>query len=72
MTDSGPELTPPGRWALILLDIPHARKITARVNGDEFGLAPAPTRPHENRPLALGAGAAVIDIISFVALPLPS
>ena len=56
MTDSGPELTPPGRWVLILLAITHARKMTAWVNVDEFGLAPAPMRPHENRPPALGGG----------------
>ena len=53
---------------LILLAITHDRKMTAWVDADEFGTEPAPELPDEKRPLYLGVAAAVIGVISFVAL----
>jgi hypothetical protein len=53
---------------VILLAITHDRKMTAWVDTDEFGTAPVPELPDENRPLHLSAAAATIGIVSFVAL----
>lgn len=53
---------------LILLAITHDLKMTAWVDADEFGTEPAPELPDEKRPLYLAAGAAVIGVISFIAL----
>jgi uncharacterized membrane protein YidH (DUF202 family) len=53
---------------VILLAIAHDRKMTAWVDADEFGTAPVPDLPDENRPLYLAAAAVVIGLISFIAL----
>jgi uncharacterized membrane protein YidH (DUF202 family) len=53
---------------VILLAITHDRKMTAWVDGDEFGTEPVPELPDENRPLYLAAGGAIIGLVSFVAL----
>jgi hypothetical protein len=53
---------------LILLAITHDRKMTVFIDKDEFGPDPVPTLPDENRPLYLAAAAALIGIVSFVAL----
>jgi hypothetical protein len=53
---------------VIVLAITHFRKMIAWVDTDEFRTAPAPELPDEQRPLHIAMGAAVIGIISFVAL----
>lgn len=53
---------------LILLAMLHDRKMTAWVDADGFGAAPTPELPDENRPFILGAAAAIIGVISFIAL----
>ena len=53
---------------VILLAIAHDRKMTAWIDADEFGVGPVPELPDENRPLYLGAVAAILGVISFVAL----
>jgi len=53
---------------VILLAMEHDRKMTAWVDADEFGTEPVPELPDENRPLYLAAAAALIGIISFIAL----
>ena len=53
---------------VILAAIGHAQKIAAWVDADEFGTEEAPELPNENRQLYLGSAAAVIGVVSFVAL----
>jgi uncharacterized membrane protein YidH (DUF202 family) len=53
---------------VILLAIAHERKMTVFIDENEFGTGRAPALPNENRPLYLAAAAAVIGLISFVAL----
>ena len=53
---------------VILVAIMHDRKMTAWIDADEFRTAPVPELPDENRPLYLGAVAAILGVISFVAL----
>lgn len=53
---------------VILIAARHFRAMTAWADADEFGSEPAPKLPNENRPLYLAAAAAVIGVISFVAL----
>ncbi len=53
---------------VILLAMAHDRKMTAWIDADEFGTESVPKLPDENRPLYLAAAAAVIGIISFIAL----
>jgi hypothetical protein len=55
---------------VIILAIRHDRTMTAWIDADEFGAGTVPELPDENRPLYLAAGAAVIGIVSFVALVL--
>ncbi len=53
---------------VIVLAISHFRKMIAWVDTDEYGSAPTPELPDDQRPLHIAIGAAVIGIISFVAL----
>jgi uncharacterized membrane protein YidH (DUF202 family) len=53
---------------VILLAITHDRKMTGFIDKDEFGPDHVPTLPDENRPLYLAAAAALIGIVSFIAL----
>ena len=53
---------------VILLAMAHDREMTGFIDEDEFGTDPVPTLPDENRPLYLAAAAALIGIVSFVAL----
>ncbi len=53
---------------VIVAALTHYRKMTAWADGDEFGAGPVPTLPDERRPYRLAAAAAVIGVVSFVAL----
>jgi hypothetical protein len=53
---------------VILLAGIHLRKMTAWVDGDEFGTASVPRLPDENRSLYLAVAAIVIGAVSFIAL----
>jgi hypothetical protein len=53
---------------VILVAMAHDRKITAWIDADEYGTEPVPKLPDENRPLYLAGAAALIGVISFVAL----
>ena len=53
---------------VILIAWLHDRKMTAWVDTDEFGDRPVPELPDENRPFLMATGAAVIGVISFIAL----
>ena len=53
---------------VILLEVRHLRKMTAWVDGDEFGDEPVPRLPDEQRPLYLASAVVVIGVISMIAL----
>lgn len=53
---------------VIVLALIHDRKMTAWVDADEFGAAPAPELPDERRPFYMAGAAALIGVVSFVAL----
>ena len=53
---------------VILIAARHFRAMNAWVDADEFGSEPAPELPNEQRPLYLAAVAAIIGVISFIAL----
>jgi uncharacterized membrane protein YidH (DUF202 family) len=53
---------------MILLALAHDRKMSAWVDADEFGAAPVPELPDENRPTYLALGTIIIGIVSFIAL----
>jgi hypothetical protein len=53
---------------VILLGIEHYRRMTAWVDVDEFRERAAPDLPDERRPVLMAAGAAVLGLVSFVAL----
>jgi hypothetical protein len=53
---------------VIVLALNHHRKMIAWVNADEFGDSRVPRLPDERRTDYLAAGAAIIGVVSFIAL----
>lgn len=53
---------------LIVLAARHNKAMTAWINTDEYGTAPAPDLPNERRIDYLAAAAVIIGVVSFIAL----